>query len=181
MDARYNPLQRLPASLTETEIGDFIAMVRAGGEIGGNVLERNVRAAASLLTVRQGECLVGVAALKNPLPSYRKKIQEKSGVDLDPTKFPLELGYVFVLPSAGGQGIATALCATALGDRDQLGIFATTRVDAMAHILCKLGFQQAGRSYASTPSKGPLRVFVRSGRPVSEMPAAPSRQVPLKI
>jgi hypothetical protein len=138
MDARHSLLQRLPTCLTEIEIQDFMAMVRAGGEVSGHVLERNARTAESLLTVHKGECLVGVAALKNPLRSYREKIEAKSGITLDPAKFPLELGYVFVLPSACGQGIATELCATALTGRDPLGIFATTRVDAMAHILRKL-------------------------------------------
>ena len=163
MNALPEIAQRAPTSCTDVEIQDFVAMVRAGGEVGGTALDRNVRTAEALLTGRKGGCLVAVAALKTPALSYRKKIQEGSGVELDPVAFPYELGYVFVLPSARGQGFATKLCELALEERTSVGVFATTRVTnaGMANILQKVGFVKQGHAYASSRGKYRLQLFVR--------------------
>lgn len=143
MTPLHEIMQSAPSSYTEVEIQDFVAMVRAGGEVGSTRLEQNVRSAQALLTARKGDCLVAVAALKTPALSYRKNIQTSSRITLDQVAFPFELGYVFVLPSARGQGLATKLCEMALEDRASVGIFATTRVTnaPMANILQKVGFE----------------------------------------
>lgn len=163
MGQNIKVLARDPGDLRETELQDFIALVRAGGEVGGNVLEHNVRNAATLLTVRQGACLVGVAALKNPIWSYRKTITAKSGIEITARDFPFELGYIFVLPSARKKGIATKLCQVAVGARGSVGIFATTRVDneSMTNILRAVGFEQRGRFYTSRRGNFRLQLFLR--------------------
>jgi ribosomal protein S18 acetylase RimI-like enzyme len=172
MDLSHKLLQRAPHALSETEIQDFIALVRAGGEVGNNVLEQNVRNAESLLTIHRGECLAAVGALKRPTSTYRDGIVSKSGVTLNQADFPFELGYIFVLPSARGQGLASKLSRLAMRERDHRGVFATTRVanDHMAHILRTLGFEAQGKPYASGRGKYKLRLFLRPGG------AAPSRR-----
>jgi len=60
MDSSLKLLQRAPGALIESEIQNFVAMVRAGGEVASTVLEQNVRNAESLLTIHRGDCLVAV-------------------------------------------------------------------------------------------------------------------------
>jgi GNAT superfamily N-acetyltransferase len=139
---------RKPRFFSEIELQDFIAMVRAGGEVGDVVLERNVREAECLVFLRRGRCLVGVAALKNPLSSYRTTIKLKSGVAVKPSEFPFELGYVFVLPSARRQGCSVELTRAALSAAGGKGVFATSRTinDGMQATLRKFGFTRTGSS-----------------------------------
>jgi len=147
----------------EPEIQDFIAMVRAGGEVGDAVLEENVRNAESLAVAHQGACLVAVAALKKPKASYRTNIHAKSKVAVDAGAFPFELGYVFVLPSARYGGIGLTLCNTALSPAGSKGVFATARTDndGIRAILAKLGFSKAGKPYESTRGDYQLQLSLR--------------------
>lgn len=152
-----------PQAFAETEIQDFLAMVRAGEEVGGAVLEQNVRNAKCLVVARRSSCLVGVAALKNPQPSYRRTIKTKAGVVVGLQDYPFELGYIFVLPSARRQGIAVKLCRAALAPADGKGVFATARTnnDGMNAILHILSFETAGHPYASARGEHPLQLFLR--------------------
>jgi len=109
---------KAPQDFAEPDIHDFLAMVRSGGEVGEAALENNIRNAKCLAVARQGSCLVGVAALKNPLATYRSRIQTKTGVAVDKQDFPFELGYIFVVPSARRQGIGDELCRAALDAAD---------------------------------------------------------------
>lgn len=152
-----------PRCFTEVELQDFIAMVRAGGKVGGAVLEKNVRNAECLVFLRQGSCLSGVAALKNPLLSYRKTIKSKSGIAVKASEVPFELGYVFVLPSARGQGFSVELTRAALSAAGGKGVFATscTNNEAMHKTLWKFGFVEAGSPYRSGRGGHRLQLFVR--------------------
>src|SRR5438445_743298 len=91
-----------PKSCGKVQLQDFIAFARTGGEVGEAVLEDRVRNAKCLVFLFQGPCLRGIAALKNPLASYRRSVSSKTGVKLEASEFPYELGYVFVLPSTRG-------------------------------------------------------------------------------
>jgi hypothetical protein len=166
MDIQPKLLQRPPNSLSESELRDFIALVRSGGEVSTAILEHNVRTAESLLTAHDAKGLLGVAALKRPALSYRNRIADKSGVRLELELFPLELGYVFITPIARRLGLATKLCDLALKERDGVGVFATTRVAnaTMARVLQKVGFEARGRSYISGRGKYELQLFLRPPR-----------------
>jgi GNAT superfamily N-acetyltransferase len=152
-----------PDAFSEPEILDFIALVRAGNEVGNVALEQNVQNAKCLVFGRQASCLVGIAALKNPLTSYRKSIESKASVSLNAQEFPFELGYVFVLPSARHQGLGEKLCQAALSLAEGKGVFATARTEneAMAMVLAKVGFSKAGAAYGSSRSDYRLQLFVR--------------------
>jgi GNAT superfamily N-acetyltransferase len=153
--------------LSDEEMQEFIAMVQAGGEVAGDALGHRIRNAELLVTARNSDFLIAVAARKEPEPSYRKAIQDKADVKLDPVEFPFELGYVFVQSAARGRGLATKLCEAALAARDSVGIFATTRVgnDPMAKTLRKIGFEACGHTYASGRGKYRLQLYVRRAHP----------------
>lgn len=163
MCTKYTIVAQSPGAFEESEIQDFIAMVRAGEEVGDAVLEENVRKAECLVVARQASCLVAVAALKNPKASYRKKIHAKAGVAIDARDFPFEFGYLFVLPSARNQGIGVKLSEAALSATGGKGVFATARTnnDRMHVILPRVGFSKAGRPYASARGAHQLQLFLR--------------------
>jgi GNAT superfamily N-acetyltransferase len=163
MNAEQTLVAQSPQSFTETEIQDFIAMVRAGGEVEEAVLKRNVRNAKCLVFLRRGLCLTGVAALKNPLPTHRKTIKSKAGVAIKASEFPFELGYFFVLPSARRQGLSVELARAALSAIGVEGVFATSRIDnvGMHTTLRKFGFVKAGTPYPSDRGNHQLQLFVR--------------------
>lgn len=163
MSTEHTLVAQPPQAFTENEMQDFMAMVRAGGEVGDAVFEENVRNAKCLVVVRQASCLLGVAALKNPKASYRQNIKAKAKAAVDAQDFPFELGYIFVLPSARRQGLAVKLCRAALAPADKKGVFATARTnnDGMTAILPTFGFLKTGRPYGSVRGGHQLQLFVR--------------------
>jgi GNAT superfamily N-acetyltransferase len=163
LSANHSVIAQPPRDFAEPEIQDFIALVRAGGEVGDAALEENVRNAECLVFVRQTSCLVAVAALKNPKASYRKNIHTKAGVAVNSDSFPFELGYIFVLPSARNQGIGAMLCESALSPAGERGVFATARTnnDGMNVILPKFNFSKAGEPYTSGRGDHQLQLYLR--------------------
>lgn len=140
-----------------------MALVRAGGEVGGDVIENNVRNAKGLVFLRQGGCLSGIAALKNPLQSYRQKISKKTGVLVEASEFPFELGYIYVLPSARHNNISGDLTRAALSIAEGEGVFATSRIDNiyMHTTLGRFGFVKSGCIYTSSKGSHDLQLFLR--------------------
>ena len=68
-----------PDSFSQDEQRHFRVLVEAGGEVDTVALHRNVESAKSLVFARSEGRLLGVAAIKVPQPSYRKKIAQNSG------------------------------------------------------------------------------------------------------
>lgn len=162
MNGHKTIVAQQPDFFTEAELQDFIAFVLAGGEVADAVLGNNVRKAKCLIFLRQGDCLSGVAALKNPLQSYRQKIEKKTGVPVAASDFPFELGYIFVLPSARRQGLSVELTSAALSAAEGKGVFATTRTNnlGMLATLGKFGFVQSGCVYASRKANQDIQLFL---------------------
>jgi predicted GNAT family N-acyltransferase len=157
-------LVKSPQQCTSIEIGAFIAFVRAGGEVVIQGLSERIRSAAALVFVRNEGLVVGIAALKNPNASYRRRVSIESSVPLADTDFPYELGWVFVSPEHRGSGLSLLLSQTALSESKGSGAFATARTDnvAMHKQLLKLGFVAVGNPYTSGRSKHSLQVFTKS-------------------
>ncbi len=154
---------RKPGDCHDAEIGDFMALVLAGGEVPSKGLEHRIRSATSLVFLTIGCCLCGVAALKCPEATYRKRVSSSSGVSLPEHEFPYELGYVFVMPSARGRRFSVDLKCIALSAAGSEGVFATSRTDNvnMRATLTKFDFVSAGRPYASRRENHKLQLFFR--------------------
>lgn len=152
------------SSFSNNERQAFVAMVRAGGEVGDAVLEDNVREAKCLVFLRVGDALAGVAALKNPRGSYRARISKSCGVDLTAGDYPFELGYIYVTEARRGKGHSSELVEAALGAAEGSGIFTTSRTNnaPMHAVLAKFGFSSAGQSYPGS-NQNMIAVSVRPG------------------
>lgn len=152
------------SSFTDDERRTFAGMVRAGGEVGGAELEKNVREAKCLVFLHVDHDLVGVAALKNPRTGYRTRISLNSGVDLAVAKYPFELGYIYVVEAQRRKGFSNRLVEAALAVADKSGVFATSRANniPMHSALIKFGFENTGKSYPGS-NQNMICVFLRRG------------------
>lgn len=118
----------------------------------------------------QGEGPKGIAALKNPLASYRERISEKAGFNIDAKAFPFELGYVFVTLKAQGKGLSHQLVDEAIRLAAGRGLFATARTDnaRMLSTLEKAGFNRKGKPYGGRSPKRRIQILVRPGEKSDE-------------
>lgn len=154
---------KAPSARSSTEREDFAALVLAGGEVIAEGLEGRVNAAHVLLFLRDASCLVGIAALKKPNPTYRGSAFQKAGATQNHEEFPLELGWVFVLPSARGKGYAKALVRAAIAHAGNSKVFATSRTDNthMHASLLVASFFKHGSVYTSSRGTHKLSLFLR--------------------
>ncbi len=152
-----------PTECSNIEICAFIAFVRDGGEVSIQGLPERIRSAATLVLARIDGLVVGVAALKQPQASYRRRVSSESGALIPAKDFPYELGWVYVSPESRGKGFSLLLSQAALIESKGTGVFATSRTDniAMHRSLAKLGFEITGSPYTSGRGNHSLQVFAR--------------------
>jgi predicted GNAT family N-acyltransferase len=151
-----------PAEFSDAERATFVELVRAGDEVDDHGLEKKIANAHSLVFLRQEGQVRGIAAVKRPLPNYRKRIGRDARVELSDADFPYELGYIFIVPEARGHGLSGSLVAKALELVPDSGVFATARIDnqAVCAALRKAGFGLAGEPYGGRGSRT-LQIFVK--------------------
>lgn len=143
-------LIRDPASCSEDELAAFAALVLLGGEVESQGLAGRIRAARFLASYYAGDSkLVGVAALKDPNTDHHVDVFTKARADVDRYDFPLELGWIYLMPKHRGKRIPEAMCLLLLAQGAQSGVFATARTNniSMIRILFSIGFERAGRPY----------------------------------
>lgn len=152
---------KTPDGCTPSELEDFVSFVLAGGEVTPIGLSKRVQRAHSLAFLFSGKCLIGVAGLKRPSDNHRDEVSAGSGINLQ-RLFPLELGWVFVLPSARG-GKSSALCGPLLETTTNAGIFATSRSGniAMHKTLERYGFTRVGKEWPAGQNPDNLCLFIR--------------------
>jgi GNAT superfamily N-acetyltransferase len=181
MNGPVHIVVKKPSDCSEAELDDFVALVLAGGEVTSSGLKALVKAATFLLFLVPNQCLCGIAAVKRPRLSYRKSVTQKAALSLDEPEFPYELGWVFVMPSARGNGYSRELVERALTAVGDAGVFATSRSDNsfMHQSLEGAGFVRDGRLYASTRGKYRLQVFTRKLiKPEQTVTAVNEEEVP---
>lgn len=152
-----------PRECSNIEISAFIAFVRAGGEVSIQELPERICGAAALVFARIDGLVVGVAALKQPQASYRRRVSSESGAPLLVEELPYELGWVYVSSESRGKGLSLLLSQAALAPSKGAGVFATSRTEniAMHRSLAKLGFVATGNPFVSGRGKHSLQVFAR--------------------
>lgn len=95
MQHSMTPFTDTPDTFSDADIRRFKELVIKGGEVGGAVLTDNIAGARILAVYREERLILGVAALKRPKESYRKKTETRSGMTLLKADYPYELGYIF--------------------------------------------------------------------------------------
>ena len=152
-----------PGECSSIEIGAFIAFVRVGGEVSIQGLLDRIRGATALAFARVDGLVVGVAALKQPQASYRRRVSTESSAALSAKEYPYELGWVYVSPESRNKGFSLLLSQAALAESNGVGVFATSRTDniTMHRSLAKLGFVATGNPFTSGRGKHSLQVFAR--------------------
>ncbi len=160
--SRYSVDVRSPADTSEQLRGEFMLLVRKGGEVRKETLAVLMTDALVLGTVRTSKLLIAVGGIKRPDDGYRAKVFAKAGLG-DPGRFPYELGWVFVDERYRRKGISTALVSALAQRLGDAPAYATTRVDneGMHRSLAMEGFKPAGMPYPSTRKGDHLQVFLR--------------------
>ena len=107
-----------------------------------------------------------IAALKIPIHTYRGTLCAKTGILLDDSEVPYEVGYILVKETARGQGHSNVLVSTALAAAGGQGVFATSRIDnvPMHKTLARFCFEKAGKPYVGTDAKEMIQLFLRRGQ-----------------
>ncbi|WP_299786707.1 hypothetical protein [Ramlibacter sp.] len=160
--AAHHVVARSPTEFGDREIDDFVAFVLAAGEVSPVGLRDRVMRAHTVAFLRRDECLLGVAGLKRPEPSYRARVAKSAGLSLPREEFEFELGWIFILPSARGTKLSFPLCEPVIQAAGDAGIFATSRASntGMHVTLKKLGFSRKGAEWPSKQVDENLQLFV---------------------
>ena len=147
-DVPYMVILRRGAELSDDEAAEVAYLIHSCGAVKGTVqqIENRVRRANLLIIARWAKEIAGVAALKSPEPTYRKRLRENVGVDVPENEYPTELGYVAVSKANRGRRLSSLLMEELMslpigGD----GVFATTKREGYrTAALPNLGFKYRG-------------------------------------
>lgn len=142
-------LTKSPEEVPDSALAPFVQVARHIGDRRDGLPER-IRRAHRLLFLLRGSRLIGVAAVKKPALSYRRRVFESAGVPERMGEFPLEFGWLFMLPDNRGGGHVHRLIEggrEAAGDK---GLFSTLRSDAH-------GLLRISRRYGSVDLGTPYR------------------------
>jgi GNAT superfamily N-acetyltransferase len=138
-----------PNEISNDARQEFIAFVQAAAEVDPDTLPALVDRAAYLVTLRDGETLVGTVAIKAPFAGHHQAIFGLAGVPDQIAHYPFELGWLHVHEDYQGQGHSHRLMASAIACAGGAGLYATTKTAAMHVILPAHGFRTLGSPYAS--------------------------------
>jgi GNAT superfamily N-acetyltransferase len=148
-----------PAELADQAVDELVGLLVAGKEVSGPNLRQKVLLCTQLVVEWREGRPIGLAAVKSPVQSYRRKTAVRAGVGQ--TILPVvELGYVVVDESYRGHGIGPALLQIAAGLVDGEA-FATSRSHTIQQTLLSIGFGQHGSPFVTDAKKPPLRLYVR--------------------
>lgn len=156
---------RSPESCSTTELDAFFALVQAGAEVAANGLRSRIAQAERLAFLRTSDDLAGVAGLKRPMASYRRRVERSANVLLPESDCPFELGWVFISPNFRQMRLSFPLCKAAVDAAGSAGLYATSTCTnvGMHATLGKLGFTRAGSDWPSRQSEDALLLFVKRG------------------
>ena len=156
---------KAPFECKDAEIAAFTALVTEGGKVDVAGLEERVNAAALLGFVYKGKELIGTAAVKNPLDTYREQVANQANTELPKNQFPYEIGWIFVKPEFRNQAILQKLQMLLSNKAFALhrGMFATTKEINKANIkyLEDSRFKKAGDTWISPRDGSPMALYTR--------------------
>jgi len=156
----------------EVPEGALAPFIHAASEIGVETkrLERRIRRAHRLIYLFVGERLIGVSAIKLPAKSYRGRVFSSAGVGGEAAAYPLEFGWLYVLPAERGHGHASRLVAAGREAIPDSSLFATVRADstALKRVFQRHGYMPLGQDYASKLGDHELTLLAAPTSPIPE-------------
>lgn len=135
-----------PASFSTTIYEQVISLIETGGQIRKEYIRIGMHRALLLGVILDGDLVVCTCTLKNPQISYRTNVFKLAGIEANAI-YKEELGYITTHRNYEGQKLCQKLINEMWPILKTKLLFATTRKDAMRHVLAKYGFQAAGRVY----------------------------------
>ncbi|WP_162246364.1 GNAT family N-acetyltransferase [Rhizobium sp. Root1204] len=147
----YDVFCKAPKKCDEGELDAFCAIVGEGGEVIDGMKDRAKEALRLGFITYKGE-VVGTAGLKKPKASYRTKVFAKAKSSQPPTKYPYELGWIYLQEIHRKKGQMTRLINELMPLAKGAGMFSTTRSAnaIMQEMLAQLDFRAEGEAYPST-------------------------------
>jgi len=153
-----------PPKCSKKELENFYQLVLRGEQVENSGLRNRIKRAKLLAFHYEEKNLVGIASLKRPNKTYKKKVFIEAGVSEESDKYNLEVGWAFTMDEYRGKGICCGLIQKIVDASGSQNIFATTRTDnlPMQRILEKNGFQKIGKPYPGRTKKYYLQLYTRS-------------------
>jgi len=130
--ARYDKGSRIqlffecPADVPENILDGICRLVELGGEVGLSWIRENLEKAWLIGYAVEGDRVVATMTHKRPLERYRRRIEEKTGLNLDGY---LERGYTAVRPEYRGMGLGDRLLKGLVARSPGWKIYVTIRMD----------------------------------------------------
>ncbi|MCK5021278.1 MAG: hypothetical protein KAS32_29980 [Candidatus Peribacteraceae bacterium] len=147
-----------PISCSNEEIISFYNLVIEGGEVSSDGLLNRIKKSYLLGFYTIDNELVGVAALKHPSPSYKRRVFSKAGEISKVNQFNLEMGYAVTKQGYEGRHICRKLVRALIINSKSKKIYATIHNKRMKYIVKLIGFQKFGNEYIGQ-SKRTLELF----------------------
>ena len=164
MNVMTNIVVKKPSKCSKSELDSFDALVRKGGEVTGEGLRDRIKKAKWLVFLFESDkTLAGVAALKEPTVSYKKKVFKKAGSQEDPDEYTFEAGWIYVEKQFQGRKYSRPLLEAVLKLAGEKQVYATTREnnERMQRTNLHYGLKQSGHSYASEEGNYNLILYTR--------------------
>ena len=158
---------RLPSECTPGELAAFECFVKTGGEVTTGGFRELLMQAQQLVFLYEedenvGQALAGVAALKNPRNSYKKKVFQKAQSPESPTDYVFEAGWIVVDQKYRGRRHSQNLLQTVLKLAGNSPVYATTREEnqPIRRTNDRCGLKQSGSAYLSEDGKYSLVLYL---------------------
>ena len=153
-----------PSECSVDELTSFESLVNKGGEVVGIGLSDRIRNAERLVfLVEDNGVLSGIAALKKPLTSYKKKVFNNAESKENPDEFTLEVGWIYVEEEFRGRKYSQLLLGEVLRLAGEKRVYATTREnnEAMSRTNLRFGLEQSGHPYKSNDDNYNLVLYIK--------------------
>lgn len=139
-----------PTHCDSSELSVFQNLIIEGGEVTSHGLSQRINCAEKLVFINEVKC-VAIGAIKNPNEQYKSSIFAKAGVEEKSENYTYELGWLYVIPAARGQGLGRYLMEAITSALGGSTCYATTRENnhSMHHLFSQYKFERLGSPYKS--------------------------------
>lgn len=138
-----------PSQCTMAELEAFYQLVLKSGKVEKTGLKDKIKRAKLLAFHYESKTLAGIAAMKLPSKTYKRRVFMQAAANQESSKYGLELGWAFTVKGYRKKHICSRLVGKIVNMYKSHNIFATTNVtnSSMQRILQRNGFQKTGKPF----------------------------------